>query len=172
MAITDLIPFWRRRHEGAQPVRHRQADPFLHVQHEMNRLFAELLPDVSGGGTGLQRLFPGDWSFRPTVDVQETSTTLVVTAELPGVDESELDIRLEHDTLVIRGEKREARQETEGRYARSECRYGSFTRSIPLHRKVDREHVKATFRKGVLKVTLRKATPDATATGRIPVKRG
>jgi len=173
MALTDLIPFRKqRRGDESLPDRHNAENPFLRLQDEMNRLFDDFLPAPFRGREDLLRFPDGGWEFMPGVDVRETRKDVRVTAELPGVDEKDLDVRLDGNTLTIRGEKRDEKTETEGAWTHSECCYGSFVRSIPLRAEVDPDRVKATFKRGVLKVTLQKAKPDAAETGRIEVKAG
>jgi HSP20 family protein len=153
-------------------VRRDPDNPFLHLQEEMNRLFDEFLPTPFRGGSDLMPSPGGDWDFMPDVDVRETKKNIQVTAEIPGVDEKDLDVKLDGDMLTIRGEKRDQKTEKEDAWTRSECCYGAFVRSIPIGAKVDPNRVQATFKKGVLKVTLPKAKPDAVDTGRIEVKAG
>jgi HSP20 family protein len=173
MALTDLIPFRKERRRGESlPVRRDPDNPFLRLQDEMNRLFDDFLPAPFRGRSDLMRFPDGDWGFMPDVDVRETKKNIQVTAELPGVDEKDLDVRLDGNMLTIRGEKRDEKTEKEGTWTRSECCYGSFVRSIPIAAEVDPDRVEATFRKGVLKVTLPKAKPEAADTGRIKVKAG
>lgn len=173
MAITDLIPFRKKYRRGhSVPVRRASDNPFLRLQEEMNRLFDEFLPAPFRARGDLMR-FPGsDWDFMPDVDVRETKKNIQVTAELPGVDENDLDVKLDGNILTIRGEKREEKTEKEGTWTHSECSYGAFMRSIPITTEVDANNVTATFKKGVLKVTLPKVKPNATDTGRIEIKAG
>ena len=173
MALTDLVPFRKSRRDGESlPARGSSDDSFLHLQEEMNRLFEEFLPASFRGRGELTRLSGGDWRFMPDVDVRETKRDIRITAELPGVDEENLDVRLDGNTLTIRGEKRDEKTEMEGTWTRSECRYGSFVRAVPLGVEVEGDRVDATFKKGVLKVTLPKAKPEAGDAGRIKVKAG
>src|SRR5688572_9764230 len=100
---------------------------------------ASLRPPEEGDEEGWPR------GFVPRVDVQEKDDVMTVTAELPGVEEKDLDISVDHGSLVIRGEKRsEHREESEGR-TMVERTYGSFQRTIPLPGNVDPEKVEATF---------------------------
>ncbi len=83
-----------------------------------------------------------------------------VTADLPGMDEKDVEVTLDEDLLTIRGERREDHEEREKNYRLTECCYGAFDRVFSLHGGVDVEHAKAKFTKGVLTVTLPK-TPEA-----------
>jgi HSP20 family protein len=101
-------------------------------------------------------LFRPSETFIPRVDVQELDHEMKVTAELPGLDEKEVKVELEDNSLVISGEKKEERQEKTKSGIRTERRFGSFHRSIPLPARGDVEKARAEFRKGVLTVTIPK----------------
>jgi len=102
----------------------------------------------------------------PRVDVAEDEKAVTLTAELPGVDEKDIDVSLVDDQLTIRGEKRsehDEKKEEDGRTLhRVERSYGAFQRTLALPHKVDPEHISAQFKDGVLKITLPKP-PDAIA---------
>ena len=97
---------------------------------------------------------PGPVTY-PRVDVCETDDEIEVTADLPGMDEKDVEVTLHEDVLSIRGERKEEQQEKKKKnYRRTECSYGAFERVFSLPREVDHEHAKARFKKGVLTVTL------------------
>jgi HSP20 family protein len=104
----------------------------------------------------------------PTLDVSETKNAMIVTAEIPGVDPTEIGIDLTGDLLTLKGEKEKRTEEKEERYHRVERTYGAFLRSVRLPMAVDGSKVTATYKNGVLVVTLPK-TPAAQGT-MIPVK--
>ena len=108
----------------------------------------------------------GAWA--PTLDVTETKDAMIVTAELPGVDAKEIGITLTGDLLTLKGEEDKRTEEKEERYHRIERRYGTFLRSVRLPMPVDAAKITATFKSGVLVVTLPK-TPASRGTT-IPVK--
>lgn len=110
----------------------------------------------------------GVWggAWEPAVDVYEKGDSIVVKAELPGVDKDEVGITLTDDSLTIRGETRREEEVKEKDYYRRERAYGSFVRTIPLPVAVDRDGVKATFRNGILEVIL----PKAKSSGRQETK--
>ena len=93
-----------------------------------------------------------------------------VSAELPGMDEKDIDVSLTRDTLTIKGEKKEEKEDTGKDYYKMERSYGSFTRSIPLPVEVDTDKVQATFKKGVLEITLPKTAKAIQETKKVPVK--
>ena len=108
----------------------------------------------------------GDWA--PKLNVSETKDAMVVTAEMPGVDSKEIEIALTGDLLTLKGEKEKETEAKEERYHRVERTYGAFLRSVRLPMAVDGSKVTATFKNGVLVVTLPK-TPASRGTT-IPVK--
>jgi HSP20 family protein len=108
----------------------------------------------------------GAWA--PMLDVAETKDTMMVTAELPGVEAKDIGIELTGDLLTLKGEKEKRTEEKEERYHRVERTYGAFLRSVRLPMAVDGSKITATFKNGVLVVTLPK-TPAAKGT-MIPVK--
>ena len=169
MPITDLIP-WRKK----QPVRQeeerslqREEHPFLTLQQEMNRLFDDFF-----GGRVLEpfgALGEGWDVFSPQVDVVETDKEIRVSAELPGLDDKDVEVSLSRDVLTISGEKKQEKREKGRDYYRAERSYGSFRRSIPLPAEVDADKVDAVFNKGVLTITLPKKA-EAAGRKRITVK--
>ncbi len=92
----------------------------------------------------------------PTLDVSETKDNYVVKAELPGIDPKDIDISLMNDILTIKGEKKQEKEEKEENYHLIERTYGSFTRGIRLPGQVQSDKINASFKNGVLKVTLPK----------------
>lgn len=129
----------------------RRWDPFREMaalQNEMNRLFQEVAPGAREEALGT--------SFVPAVDVYEDETGITLKMEVPGIDEKDIDIRLENNTLSVRGERKFEKDEKEDNFQRIERRYGSFTRSFTLPTTVDTENVAADYDKGVLKIKLSK----------------
>jgi len=161
MEIKNLIPFGKKNIE----VRREEENPFAMMQREMNRIFDSFnrnwgvgaYPDVTG-------------SFMPRLDVTEDAKAFTVTAELPGMNEKEIDLSISGDTLTIRGEKKEEKEDKNKNYYYSERSYGSFMRSVPLPRQVATDQVSASFKKGVLTITLPKTAAALEATKKIDVK--
>jgi HSP20 family protein len=117
------------------------------------------------------RPFAEGFTWRPAADVFRTDGTLVVRAELPGIDpEAELSIDVESNVLHIKGEKKLEREvDEESRYLR-ECRYGSFHRDVMLPEGVDAEAITATYDQGVLTVEVPLPVESAEEAGRVTVK--
>jgi len=167
MAIRDLIP-WRRRGRGA--VAHRDdLDPFRSLQEEMNRLFDRFM-----GQFGMSRF--GEWEtpsggpFAPSVDLAETDDEVRVSAELPGLESKDIEISVSGNSLTLKGEKKEEREEKQGTTYRSERYYGSFSRVIPLPCEVDADKAEATYKNGVLTVTLPKPEEARKSRKKISIK--
>jgi HSP20 family protein len=117
------------------------------VQSRLNRIFSE--PYEQGDDT----LVRADWV--PAVDVVENDQhELVLTAELPGVKKEDIELKVENNTLTIRGERKRAFETKEDGYHRVERAYGSFVRSFTLPQTVSTDGIKADFKDGVLTVTL------------------
>lgn len=107
--------------------------------------------------------------WRPAVEVDYKDGNLIVSAELPGLSENEVDVQIVNDTLVIQGEKRDEREQDEGGVRRTEIRYGQFYRAIPLPEGAQTEQARAEFQNGVLRVTI--PAPQTQSNARhIPVQ--
>jgi HSP20 family protein len=108
----------------------------------------------------------GKWA--PALDVSETKEAVMVKAEVPGMEPKDIQVSLEDQTLTLKGEKKQSKEEKDEHYYRSERSYGAFVRTVRLPAAVDAAKVAATFKNGLLTVTLPKA-PGAKGTS-IPIK--
>lgn len=129
-------------------------DPFREVvalQNRVNSLFREM----SEGDSPLTTA-----SFVPAVDIYEDTKKVVLKLEVPGMEEKDLDVRVENNTLTVKGERKFAGDEKEENFHRIERRYGSFYRAFTLPQTVDSEHISASYTAGVLKLELQKK-PEA-----------
>src|SRR5689334_7128671 len=127
-------------------------DPFresVTVQDRMNQLFRDSYPE--GREEALTTT-----TFAPPVDVYEDEHNVTLKIEVPGIDEKDIDVRIENNTLTVHGERKFEKEEKEENYRRVERQYGSFTRTFTLPTTVDAEKVTAQYDKGVLKVSLAK----------------
>jgi HSP20 family protein len=95
-------------------------------------------------------------SFAPPVDIYEDEHTIAVKMEVPGIDEKDIDVRIENNTLTVHGERKIEKEEKEENFRRVERQYGSFTRSFTLPSSVDTGQVSAHYDKGVLNINLAK----------------
>ena len=93
----------------------------------------------------------------PAIDVAETKNEIVVNVEIPGMDPKEFDISVSEGTLMIKGEKKQEKEEKEENYHLTERRYGTFTRSILLPQEVESDKIRASYKDGILKITLPKS---------------
>jgi HSP20 family protein len=129
-------------------------DPFREVatlQNRMNSLFQDFSRN-QGGEADL----PTTTGFVPPVDVYEDGHKIVLKLEVPGIKQDDLDIRIENNTLTVRGERKFEKEEKEENFHRIERRYGSFFRAFTLPTTVDTENVKANYDSGVLRLELDK----------------
>jgi HSP20 family protein len=129
-------------------------DPFREVaalQNRVNSLFREM----NEGDSPLTAA-----SFVPAVDIYEDNKKVVLKLEVPGIDEKDLDVRVENNTLTVKGERKFEKEEKEENFHRIERRYGSFYRAFTLPSTVDTEHIGASYNAGVLKLELSKK-PEA-----------
>ena len=129
-------------------------DPFREVQTLQNRMNS-LFRDMSGDNDPLTTA-----SFVPPVDIYEDDKKVVLKLEVPGIDEKDLDVRMENHTLTVKGERKLETEEKEENFHRIERRYGSFFRAFTLPTTVDAEHIKANYRNGILRLELTKK-PEA-----------
>jgi HSP20 family protein len=128
-------------------------DPFREfstLQDRMNRLFRE-----SYGPEGREESLTST-TFAPPVDVYEDEHNVTLKIEVPGIDEKDIDVRVENNILTVHGERKFEKEEKEENFRRVERQYGSFTRTFTLPNTVDPEHVSANYDKGILKIALPK----------------
>jgi HSP20 family protein len=123
---------------------------FVTIQDRMNRLFRD-----SYGTEGRQEDLTTA-TFAPAVDVYEDEHNITLKIEVPGIEEKDIDVRIENNTLTVHGERKFEKEEKEENFRRVERQYGSFTRTFTLPNTVDHEKVQADYDKGVLKVSLAK----------------
>lgn len=143
--------------------------PIERMRERMDRMFDDFFRDPFPG-------FDLDWprplstgSISPSVDIEDKGKELKVSAELPGMDQNDVEVSLTDDALSIRGEKKAEETEEHDGYYVSERSYGSFSRVIPLPVEVESDKVKAKFKKGVLTVRLPKSEKAKANTRKITV---
>jgi len=136
--------------------RSEEINPFLTLHREMNRVFDDVLRSFDATPFGSGGLLNGAMAW-PHIEVSETDKELKVNAELPGLEEKDVEVELANGVLAIRGEKKTETEDNERLF--SERYYGRFERRIPIN-EVDQDKVAASFKNGVLTVTLPKS-PDA-----------
>jgi len=161
MTMRDLIPWGRSR---TLPISgtSEEGSPFLTLQREMNRVFE----DFFRGFGELAAPMPGSGGKWPSLDVAETEKEFRIAAELPGLDEKDINVTFHDGLLAIKGEKK---SENVGQ-GYSERRYGSFYRSVPLGPEADPDKIEASLRNGVLTILVGKRPETESTVKRIPVK--
>ena len=147
MNLRSLMPVSRDRNVA------RSDNPFMSLQREIDRLFDDFtrgLPAFSSGGAT---------EMLPSVDVTENDKQIEITAELPGLEDKDVQVNFADNVLTIRGEKKAEKEEKDKTYRLVERSYGSFVRSLELPAGVNADAIKASIDKGVLKVTVPKPVP-------------
>jgi HSP20 family protein len=174
MADTTKVPVKTEKASASMPQALR---PFESLRREVDGLF----DDFAGGiwrspfGRSFFDIEPA-WrtqsvmSAMPAIDVTETDKAYEITAELPGMDEKNIEVKVADDVLTIKGEKREEKEEKNKDYYLSERSFGSFQRSFQVPSGVDTDKVDASFKNGVLTVILPKSTEAQKAEKKITVK--
>lgn len=144
-------------------------DPFrdlVTLQERMNRLFEDSL---SRSKTTDQEMAMGAWT--PAVDIFETPETIVLKADLPGIEEKDIDVRIENSVLVLRGERKFLKEAKEEDYHRIERSYGVFSRTFQLPGTIDQTRISAVHKDGVLEVHLPKREDTKPKQIKVDVKK-
>jgi len=124
---------------------------FERMRREMDRLWDSFFEG------GLRKRTEGAGEWLPSLDVAETKNEIVVKAEVAGMDPKDIDISLSDGVLTIKGEKKQEKEEKEADYHLVERSYGSFTRLVQLPQEVQRDKISASYKNGILKITLPKS---------------
>lgn len=151
MNLKSLIPIGRQRGLA------RAENPFVSLQNEIDRLFDDFtrgFPSFPSLGNG------GAVATMPTMDVAETDKEIEITAELPGLEEKDVQINVADNVLTIRGEKKAEKEQKDKNYRLVERSYGMFERSLELPDGVNADAITASIDKGVLKVVVPKPAPS------------
>ena len=164
MGFRDLIPW--SKNQDLTPMR-ESFDPFTTFHREMNSLFDDVFRGFGSQSRIGSPLMDGRFGW-PNIELSETEKALVVSAELPGLTEKDVQLEIAHGVLTLRGEKRAERSEP-GKYF-SERFYGSFERQIPLDGVLE-DKAEATFRNGVLTISLPKSDEARSDIRRIPINK-
>ena len=161
--------------KSAAPARANERTPFESLRREIDRLFDDFHPfgwrlpsrmlDIEA-----PRMSRLEWPVAPAMDLVEKDDVYEITAELPGLDDKNVEIKLNNRTLTIKGEKSEEKQDKQKDYYLSERRFGSFQRSFQLPDGVDVDRIDASFTKGRLTVKLPKTSEARQAEKKITVK--
>jgi HSP20 family protein len=164
MALPSL---WRSGREKGEIAPSRDIwEPFGSLRRDMERLFEDFTRDFGWGPPALAGM-----AAAPRVDVSETDTEIKLEAELPGVDEKDVEVVLSDGRLTIKGEKKQEKEEKKKDFHLVERSYGSFARSIALPFEAAPEQVKAKFANGVLTVTVPKPPEVKAKEKKIPISK-
>jgi HSP20 family protein len=172
MAVRDLIPWGRGRSAVPGPMPGEEVSPFLTLHREMNRLFDDVFNRFESGMPSLLGRMPGGaggaWAGSwPSLEVTASDNDVRISAELPGMDEKDVEVLVDNDVLTIRGEKKSESEDQGRRF--SERYYGRFERSMALPFEVDEAKAEASFKNGVLTVTLPKSATAKDTAKRIAI---
>lgn len=154
----------KRADSLANTARGASSHPIVQLQREMDRLFENAFHGFGFSPFRSELFTPLTDSglLRPQVDVGASDKEYSITVEVPGVDEKDVKIEIVNDTMTIRGEKKQEKEEKEKNYYRVERSYGSFHRVLSLPEDVNQDDIKATFKNGVLTIKMpRKALPKS-----------
>ncbi len=154
--------------------------PFTSLRREIDRLFDDFVWGSPWRMPSTRSLFDAEpfwrgditWGKVPAVDIADTEKAYEIAAELPGLDEKNVEVKFSDGMLTIKGEKKEEKKEKKKDYHLSERRYGSFQRSFTVPDGVDADKIDATFKDGVLTVTLPKTLEAQRKEKQIAIKRG
>lgn len=168
MNVRDLIP-WGRSNGNQVPTVFRDSDrdPFLSLHREVNRLFDDVFRSFDRNLPAFDSLasFGRGW---PSVEISETEKEIRITAEVPGLEEKDIELVLDDGVLTLRGEKRSETEDKDKQY--SERFYGRFERRIPVGREIVEDKIDARFKNGVLNLVLPKTEKAQSQVKRIAIK--
>ena len=162
MKIKNLLP---------EVVRKGRTDddlPFYSLQREMNGLFDNFFRGFDLAPRGLAA--SGMGMFSPSVDVKENEKEFVIKAELPGVEEKDIDVTVTNDSITIKGEKKEEKEDRDKNYYYMERSYGSFSRVIPLEAEIEADKAEASFKNGILNIKIQKNQTAKAKGTKVPIK--
>ena len=153
------------------PVAGGPVSPILQLHREIDRLFDDAFRGFGFPTLAMPR-WPSDWPgmLKPALDIQETDKQYKIALEVPGIEEKDIQITLDNDVLLVRGEKRQEQESKDGGFHRVERSYGSFQRALNLPADANQNTIKAAFKNGVLTITMEKREASAPKQGRsIPI---
>lgn len=146
--------------------------PMMNLQSQINEVFEDFFEDFPMRSEGPMEVAKKLRRFQPRVDVSESADAIMITADVPGMVEDDIDITLSDDTLTISGERSESREKEDEDYFHRERSYGMFSRRIPLPTYIERDEISAKFKNGVLKIEVPKSEEGRKHWRKIEVKSG
>ncbi|MCH6205534.1 Hsp20/alpha crystallin family protein [Brucella ciceri] len=170
MSVRDLIPWGRDTSSSQAPAVYREEDrnSFLSLHREVNRLLDDVFRSFDRNLPAFDSLASfGRWW--PSVEITETEKEIRITAEVPGVEEKDIELVLDDGVLTLRGEKRSETEDKDKDKQFSERFYGRFERRIPVGREIVEDEINARFRNGVLSLVLPKTEKAQSKVKRIAI---
>ena len=161
MKFENLIP--TQWNSYSKPVRYNPEYPFFTLDGDMDRFLNHLNTDFFDF-----RTIPEQNHF-PKVDVTETKNEFSISAELPGMDDKDIDVTLGDGTLTLKGEKKVEKEDKQGEFYSRERSYGSFQRTFKVPETIDQNKINASFNKGILTVKLPKTLESRKEVKKIPI---
>lgn len=167
MSVRDLIPWGRSSNRAPTVFRDDDRNPFLSLHREVNRLFDDVFRSFDSRlpAFGSLSSFSAAW---PNVEISETDKEIKVNAEVPGLEEKDIEVLLDDGVLTLKGEKRSETEDKDKQF--SERFYGRFERRIPLGVEVEEDKIDARFKNGVLSIVLPKSAKAQSQVKRIAIK--
>lgn len=160
MAMGDYLPGYRRAFSP------REGSPLNAMQRQLDRmlegLFSEYMPTAGSSAAG----------FNPRINYTEHEREIIISAELPGMEEKDIDVQLTGNGLLLKGERRKETREEDQKTGRQyvEQSYGMFERLIPIESEVDEDKVEATFKNGMLRIVLPKSEDTIRKSRKVAIK--
>lgn len=164
--MKALLPWNRSKNLAVR----QETDPFMALRREMNRLFDTFYASPFGL-VPFENMLAPQADFMPQVDISETDKEITITAELPGIDDKDIEVSVAKNMISISGKKEVEKTDKGRNYYHVERSYGTFYRDIPLRAEVDEDKVEARFDKGVLTITAPKLSLGAGGAKRVQVKK-
>lgn len=161
MKVKDLLP------DIVRKTRTDNDYPFYSLQKEMNSLFDNFFRGFDVAPRGFAAGMAG---FSPSVDVKENEKEFIIKAELPGVEEKDIDVTVTNDSITIKGEKKEEKEDKDKNYYYMERSYGSFCRVIPLEAEIEADKAEARFKNGILDIKIPKNQSAREKGTRVAIK--
>jgi HSP20 family protein len=167
MSPKDLA----ERNDTTQP-RGLPSNPLVSLHKEVDRLFDDFMGDFQPWRRGIRLWEDSDGELVPQVDVSETDKEVQVTADLPGIDEKDIEVTLADGILTIKGERKAEKEEKDEKrsFHRMERSYGFYKRSIAVPSEVVEDKIKAEFSKGVLTIKMPKSAEAKSKVKKISIK--
>ncbi len=161
MKIKSLLPDVVRRKTDND-------HSFYSLQREMNSLFDNFFRGFDVAPRGFAAAGMG--MFTPSIDVKENEKEFIIKAELPGVEEKDIEVTVTNDSLTIKGEKKEEKEDKDKNYYYMERSYGSFSRVIPLEAAIESGKAEASFKNGILNIKIPKNQNAKEKGTKVPIK--